>query len=665
MRTTAIFRLWLMTIVFYGFLCQTTLTVLGTGIVENETASIWMAGYGENYGFGAHALDNWEIISASLSGNSGGNWVLSPFPPPTSTYPARSVSAAGTRKAGWDTAQMFSATLSGAIRPIGPGSGSATYTYRVTADWSTSTLLLDPYQAIVPLGSNGSFALKWLDVACIWHYVDNPYWKCLDNVQTTWQHGLPTPLASGEYIVKASPHPDDGDMRTSYLTVVGVASLLPNEGTESDDGDNNNDTKTFVVSKAATGVVTVTATPNPNISEPNLPAGCAGEWTLTSPEGTGTGKLQRTVSKTTAGTTTLTCTCGTSSKTTKIAVIEVEKIQYKIGSGDYADVPNPLIVAKGADVNFKAIKSPAVVTWPSGKPVWGGEASGTGETTSVTFNTTSINSTDYKTVTAECGNTVTANVIVFDFEGTLTPVDDFDQRSKTKYGLYEQVVLDFTTIPEGITASQAGGLRWMKSSGVGAVSNAENDDGTADYDAQVTAGAVTLRLTNLSSGIYKSYSMTVVAPSGTRMTRVNINVFHTKYTASAGIALYYWLDPKDVSFTYLSFGEGSCAAENTTGIFVSRGDHEENEFGEILGGDITNGCRVSLPDQAWESRNPWFPGGTFTWNIPTQYIVGTTFRYTFGNNQPHTITIYDTGFTRVDKDGQAGWADVNDESSSF
>lgn len=105
----------------------------------------------------------------------------------------------------------------------------------------------------------------------------------------------------------------------------------------------------------------------------------------------------------------------------ELVVCEVDKLRYKIGEGDYADVPDPLFVAKGTTVDFKAIIAPSGATWPSGKPVWGGTsgASGTGGTKSVPFNTASTSSTDYKTVTAECGNSTplpTANVIVFELK---------------------------------------------------------------------------------------------------------------------------------------------------------------------------------------------------------------------------------------------------------
>ncbi|MEO6907952.1 MAG: Ig-like domain-containing protein [Abditibacteriaceae bacterium] len=92
--------------------------------------------------------------------------------------------------------------------------------------------------------------------------------------------------------------------------------------------------------------------------------------------------------------------------------VGVDKIQYRIGQGAYADVPNPLVVPVNSNVDFKAIITPAGATWPADKPVWGGAATGTGESSTVTFGQASETTTDFKTITAKCGNTVTANVLV-------------------------------------------------------------------------------------------------------------------------------------------------------------------------------------------------------------------------------------------------------------
>ncbi len=99
-----------------------------------------------------------------------------------------------------------------------------------------------------------------------------------------------------------------------------------------------------------------------------------------------------------------------------VTVVEVEKVQYKIGTDPYQDCPNPLAVAKGADVTFKAILTPSLALWPTDKPEWSGSsgASGTGEEVEVAFDTASSNPNDYKVVEAECGNTISVNVTVVD-----------------------------------------------------------------------------------------------------------------------------------------------------------------------------------------------------------------------------------------------------------
>ncbi len=212
-------------------------------------------------------------------------------------------------------------------------------------------------------------------------------------------------------------------------------------------------------------------------------------------------------------------------------------------------------------------------------------------------------------------------------------------------------------------------MEWTKHNGVGLVSDAGND-GTADYDAQHTAGEVTLRLTILSGPSkdqFKSYGRTVIAPTGTRMTRVSANVWHTQGSASAGIALYYWLDPKTVSFTNLTFGEDSCPATGATGIYITvpPGNHDQGTFGDILGGNSTTGCRVDAADHAWSRRNPWAPGGTYTWSIPTQYIDDTSTRNTFGSNQNHVPTLQANGDATMAKGGQSGSAALNDPTSGY
>jgi len=177
------------------------------------------------------------------------------------------------------------------------------------------------------------------------------------------------------------------------------------------------------------------------------------------------------------------CSDKSNSTSRTVTIVEVSKIQYLDPDTGYTDITGILYVCVGTIVTFKAIPNPSGVSWPGA--VWDGTcgASGSGEIAYVKFPTVSSSTTDYKTVTATCGNTITANVIVFDFEGQLTPDDPFYGRNWEKYGLEETVGLSCTLTPSGLTATQVGGLKWTKSSGVGDVSNNGNDGG-GKYDAK-------------------------------------------------------------------------------------------------------------------------------------------------------------------------------------
>jgi len=379
----------------------------------------------------------------------------------------------------------------------------------------------------------------------------------------------------------------------------------------------------------------------------------------------------------TPGVKTVTATpdCGDSAKQKQVTVVKVDIIQYNDPDTGWTDIqPSPafaLYVYKGTTVTFKAIPDPSGGSWPSDKPVWGGSsgASGTGETCIVTFSTLSSSLTDYKTVTATCGNTITIYVIVFDFDGVFTPYDDFDGRHTMYYGIEEKVGLSFETDPWSVTAGQAGGLKWTKGSGPGKVSNAGND-GLADYDAKETNGTVWLILTiqyGPSKGKWEGYQKDVILPTGTRMTMVDpTHVWHINNTASAGIKLYYWLDPTHVSFKYLTFGEDACPATSAWGVFSGIGPHAQNTFGTIMGGNITNGCRVQLEDHAWCQVVPWNAGdGGFTWNIPTQYIDDTSTRNTFGSTQNHVSRVWVNGDATQSKGGHSRSAAAADPSQPW
>jgi len=132
---------------------------------------------------------------------------------------------------------------------------------------------------------------------------------------------------------------------------------------------------------------------------------------------------QRTYSWGSPGSQTVTATssCDSNSYASdEVTIVKVDKLQYLDPETGYTDITGTLYVRVGTSVTFKAIPNPSGASWPSNQPVWFGSsgASGTGSTTSVTFNTLSSSTSDYKKVEVACDCAdpptaqVTANVIV-------------------------------------------------------------------------------------------------------------------------------------------------------------------------------------------------------------------------------------------------------------
>jgi hypothetical protein len=104
---------------------------------------------------------------------------------------------------------------------------------------------------------------------------------------------------------------------------------------------------------------------------------------------------------------------GLATGTARAELVEIEKIQYRLGSSNaWADIPIPLLVAKGTTVEFRAMPRPSDAEWPSGKPTWSG-ATGSDAHASRMFDTAGC-----FLVSAECGNVQTArvNAIMLQFD---------------------------------------------------------------------------------------------------------------------------------------------------------------------------------------------------------------------------------------------------------
>lgn len=342
----------------------------------------------------------------------------------------------------------------------------------------------------------------------------------------------------------------------------------------------------------------------------------------------------------------------------------VGKVQYQSDS-NYVDVSGTLYVLKGTSVTFKAVPDPSNTTFASGRPVWSGSsgASGTGETTSVTFNNVSSNTSDYKTVVATSSNNVTVNVIVFDLNGVLTPANDFTGRSYIRFGIEEEVHLSFSSTPS-LTASQLGGLRWkITTIGSGNGTLPPADDGAGTYNAPDTAKSVTLKLEILNgpskgNGITKDIS--IVEPTDAFIT-IGSGIQHTVNTWSAGFKGRIHVTPDDVSFMNLSFYEGSAQAHSSGWLAGFISNHSQSATSIRI--NSTNAVN-ELDIIHTGTKNPPYGVGEWYWDIPWHILTNSGRDFVF--KTPREIaTSDDTGKAVISKAGGSASKESSDPTSSY
>lgn len=248
--------------------------------------------------------------------------------------------------------------------------------------------------------------------------------------------------------------------------------------------------------------------------------------------------------------------------------------------------------------------------------------------------------------------------------GVLTPSDNFTGRSRTRFGVGETIDLSFFSLPSR-PAADFGGLQWNLAAGGGTLTGITNA-GTATYTAPAAAGPVTLEL-QVAAGatagrVISTHVITVVIPNGVNMVAVPGSapgfIGGTAFPPispgswGAGFLADVFIDPKDVSFRGVVFGEGTIPAVVTPpGSFLSIfGAHPANTFGAAHGGNATTGTQVSPPqDQAAFTRAPartvfGLPVcGTsdFLWAIPWEFSVAGGARTPFAvANQHATSTTF-------------------------
>ena len=231
-----------------------------------------------------------------------------------------------------------------------------------------------------------------------------------------------------------------------------------------------------------------------------------------------------------------------------------------------------------------------------------------------------------------------SNPFVF---GILTPSDDFAGRSHSRFGVGEVIALDFFSIPPR-PAADFGGLRWSVASGGGTLTLV-TVAGTATYTAPPTADTVTLEL-RVASGatagrVVVSRTISIVIPSAVRM--VDVPGSAPDFAGAilpgewgAGFRGNPFIDPRDVSFRGVMFGEGTVVGVTTpTGSFLAPFDGRVHAVGGLVpgaGGNATTGTPVlgvdsiqgHLPPSGTLLGIPTCGTSDFLWAIPWEFSVG-------------------------------------------
>lgn len=339
----------------------------------------------------------------------------------------------------------------------------------------------------------------------------------------------------------------------------------------------------------------------------------------------------------------------------------------RVGSFQFTQVASgtTIHVLQGTEIDFRAGATglaPGVhVEFASA--LWGGTAGAAGNNGAqrIRFINTSVAPNAGVTVTlAFGGQQATLNVIVFSLTPRAVIADNFLNRSTTDLGVDERVSLDFVVNPAGITAQQAGGLRWE------CAGEAPNRDtvglfidpatnaaptapftGTADYIAPcrtATQGApvpsknVTLQLTivgGVCAGLHVDLHYTIWHPVAHMREVAGGARRHIQGQPSAGFLGEVFLTPRKVSFRTLRWREG-------TGDLVVSGSfpagwagmgHPVTVFanaahGTIQGGHIVNGSVVNQQDNVFSGGFPYAvpprasarnEAGSAVWPIKWEY----------------------------------------------
>jgi hypothetical protein len=259
----------------------------------------------------------------------------------------------------------------------------------------------------------------------------------------------------------------------------------------------------------------------------------------------------------------------------------------------------------------------------------------------------------------------------------LTARDNFTGRNTTKFGVGEIIDLSFVTSPSASAAS-LGGLQWKLVSGGGTLTG--GTDGLGTYTAPGIAATVVLRLEIASgrgAGIGQNITITVIPPSGAHLTKTS-GIRHTTGYASVGFKGQPFLEPTDVSFSNILFGEGTVAGVGTGFYSYLNGKvHAPTAtFVVIVGCNVTTGCHTSpgvvdtvdtgdCGPLGCSDGGPAhaFAAGDFKWPIPWQYQIGAGSKTQF-TTATHHQTADAAGTATIEKAGAGPFSKMAGDPTS-
>jgi hypothetical protein len=272
----------------------------------------------------------------------------------------------------------------------------------------------------------------------------------------------------------------------------------------------------------------------------------------------------------------------------------------------------------------------------------------------------------------------------------LTPQDNFAGRSRSRFGIGEEVNLGFITAnPAGRTAASFGGLNWSVEGTNATVANAGGNNGLGTLKVGSKGELITLKL-KVATGarantVVASRRIPVIVPSAAHMEQQGAGLRHYSGFPSVGFLGNVYFYPKDVSFKWVQWKEGYGQALSS-GAFLnmpwgttphlhvddrrSPGALKKFIWCGITGG-TAKGSVVNVPDQVYSgalrNRPNYAQPSEFTWNIPWFYKCTNP----NGDEMPLTTAVQHatcdaTGKMTIEKKGAGPFsANKNDPDSEW